>query len=118
MQFVTTRVFIGAAVTNPAINTVLATSGAVTDGPTSTAVAPIFILTNGAAAASLFKIQIWNGTTEVTSFFIMVPANDSKIVPLDGGLDLANGNHVRILNNAAITGTVQCVIMLRITGST
>jgi len=117
MYFRTTP-YIGAAATNPAINTVLATSGAVNEGgPAGTFVNAQFILANGAALPSSFKIQIWNGTTEVTAFTIMVPANDTKTPTLLGNLTLANGNHVRILNNAAITGTVQAVIFLGVVGS-
>lgn len=110
-MFYKTDSFLGTETTNPVINTVLVTTGALDElGPTGCYINIQPILTSSVNAK--FKIQIWNGSAEAKSVNINVLANDTQMTPVQAAIKLPNGFHLRVLNPAAITGVVQASLII------
>jgi Na+/serine symporter len=101
---------LGTLTTNPAANAVMATTGAINEGGTAgTSIDMQVVLTSSVPAS--FKFQLWNGTAEVGSFNISVPAADTKIPPIQVPFQVPNDHHVRVLCVGTIVGIVQCSIL-------
>lgn len=98
----------GGAFTNPAINTILADSGQVTDNTheiyalCASTVAAVIVLEHRDAA----------NATNVWSQYLILPANTTTQIVFIKWVVTTLNERVRFRLNAAITGSVQCSVVI------
>ena len=101
----------GARTTNPANNAQIATSSVINEAGVNGVYADMQVVLSSTVNAA-FKIQVWNGTTEVGGIYRYVLANTTEMDPFIIAFPLTNGWSVRILCDGTIVGTVQATIYL------
>lgn len=94
------------AFTNPAINTILADGGAMTDSTHE-----LYMLCSSTVAAVIvLEHRDVTNTSNVWSQYVILPANGFTQILMGRLVTLNNGERVRFRLNAAITGSIQCSI--------
>ncbi len=98
--------------TNPAANAVIADTGQLPDSsPTNI----IIGFSNLATAAAVFIIRAYDANNAVVfTHYWVVPANSSNIwETAEGSVIISQGLSIRVVTQAAVTGSVSACISLR-----
>jgi len=95
----------GGILTNPAIDTILADSGALAAGQTGV----IFIFGGSVAAIATIEHRNAANTANLNSQVIAIAANDAKQYCLPG-IIFAASERIRLRLNAAVTGSLQASV--------
>jgi len=108
------RLWTGNDKVNPAINTVLVTSGSINEQTPNGAILRIKIVISSTATAG-FQLQLRDASQVVVwSLKYGVAANNPSDL-LDFEIDVPNNHSLNVVNSAAITGTVHAHILARVT---
>jgi hypothetical protein len=99
--------FTNGVLTNPAINTILADTGALTEagGPVSTRV----VVSSTVISAPIFELRNAADSANISSQALILAANTS--LEIEFPVTWAAGERLRLRLNAAITGLIQASII-------
>lgn len=98
----------GGAFTNPAINTILADSGPLTDNTHEVTI----LVSSTVAAVVVLEYRNATDTANVWSQYVIIPANSFQPYKIEKFVITNLNERLRMRLNAAITGSIQASILI------